>query len=140
MTFIDEMILAARGVFAITIGNRDSAKYFNLTNFGLTGATIALVLSFAISIFVPEFLGIKNNGLLPFQSLIFIGVVSLFQVGAAAVILYQLNRFDGFVPYLVVDFWSTFFITILTLVPVVFNLQSSSIMLVCISSDRCEIN
>ncbi len=129
-SFANEMIMAARGVFAIALGRRDAEKYFDLTIVGLIGALIALILALAISAFLPALLGDPVDGLSSTTALIFTAGVYLFQIGSAWVVLSLLNRADGFVPYLVVDFWSTFFVTILALVPNALQLETSMVMMV----------
>lgn len=130
MTLLDEMISAFHGFIAIITGKRDAEKHFNLTLYGLSGAAIALVISFAISTFVPSIIGDSSSTLSAPQALSFTAGVFVIQVGAAAIVLNQLNRLDGFVPYLVVDFYSTLFITILAIIPSLLKIQSPMFVII----------
>ena len=131
MTLIDEMVMAARGVFALLSNNKNSPKFFDLTYAGLAGATIALLISLSLSAFLPSLIGQQDNqALLPYEAIIFTGTIYIIQIGAAAIIFNQFSRLDALVPYLVADFWSTFFVTTAMLLPSVLNLKNDLIMLI----------
>jgi len=130
MTLINEAVLAGHGVFSLALGKKDAERFFTLTLFGLTGAAIALIIAMAISAFTPVILGNANEMIPPNKAFIYTAGVYLVQIGAGAIVLNQLKRLDAFIPYLVADFWSTFYVTLVTLVISMFNLEKGIFMLV----------
>jgi hypothetical protein len=46
------------------------------------------------------------------RSVLMVVILFALQIGFAAIVLRQLGRLDGLVPYLVADNWATFFITL----------------------------
>ena len=106
---LGEATAAARGVLAVIIGNREAARFFNLTGHGLAGSFIALLLVTGISAYVPVLLGFPGRVLL---SIAVFGLSFVLQVGCATIALMQAKRLDGLVPYLVVDNWASFYVTI----------------------------
>ncbi len=131
MTLFEEMILATRGIFALISNKKDAAKYFDFSAKGLAGATIALLISLSLSAFLPAFLGhVDPQGLMPSQAMIFTSTIYLIQIGATTIIFNQFQRLDGLLPYLVADFWSTFIITIIMLIPALMGIKSDFLMLI----------
>jgi hypothetical protein len=60
-----------------------------------------------------------------------IAILFGFQIGFSAIVLRQLKRLDGLVPYLVADNWATFYITIASTVLTLFGF-SGDIALIAI--------
>lgn len=111
-TIIDELIAAARGVAAILVGDRKAASHFDFSLRGLAGSFVAFLVATAFSAYVPVLTGSSDASRMPIGGLV---LVELFlfavQMGFSALVLRQLHRMDGFVPYLVADNWATFFVT-----------------------------
>lgn len=111
-TIVEELIAAARGVAAIVTGDRRAAGYFDFSQRGLAGSFIAFLVATTFSAFLPSVGGDSGYGALPPGRLITIaGFLFAVQIGFSALVLRQLKRLDGFVPYLVADNWATFFLT-----------------------------
>jgi hypothetical protein len=111
-TIIEEMTAAARGVVALIIGNRRAAEYFDLGPRGLAGSFIAFLAVAGIQAVMPMLLGATGPDASVFRSIATVAILFALQVGFSAIVLRQLKRLDGFVPYLVADNWATFFVTI----------------------------
>ena len=130
-TLIDELVAAARGVVAILRGDRKAAQYFDFSRRGLAGSFIAFLVATAFSAYVPLIGGggqdtqISTGRLLVMAVFLF-GV----QIGFSALVLRQLNRLDGFVPYLVADNWATFFITALTTLLALFGVSGDLVVII----------
>lgn len=110
---ISEAAAALRGVIAVTIGNREAARHFNLTTRGLAGSFIALLLVAGIGAGLPLLYGVQGRVLL---SVVGFTVSFALQVSFAAIALNQARRLDGFVPYMVVDNWASAYVTASALV------------------------
>lgn len=115
MTFVEEMILAARGLVALIMGRRNSPDYFDLSPRGLVGSFIAFAIATGLNAFLPMLLGADGDmglsaGQATFMALMLFGL----QIGFAALMLRQIGRLDGLMPYLVADNWATFYITLLS--------------------------
>ena len=106
---LGEAVAAARGVLMVVVGNREAARFFNLTSHGLAGSFIALLLITGIGAYLPVLLGFPGNVL--FTVAVFALSFAL-QVGCAAIALWQAKRLDGFVAYLTVDNWASFYVTV----------------------------
>jgi hypothetical protein len=61
---------------------------------------------------MPMLLGATGPDASVFRSIATVAILFALQVGFSAIVLRQLKRLDGFVPYLVADNWATFFVTI----------------------------
>jgi len=118
MTFVDEVLLAARGVFAILTGRRNAPDYFDFSRGGLAGSFVAFFLATGLAAFVPLWLGIADpaNNLHAWQAILSGLVLYVVQLGFATLVLRQFSRLDGLIPYVVADNWATFFVTLLSLV------------------------
>ncbi len=142
MNIFEEAIRAARGVGALLGSDKKSEQYFDNSYHGLAGATIALLLSLTISAYLPSILGMSDEkGLSAFEAIIFASSLYLIQIGAAAIVFNQIARLDALMIYLIADFWTTFFITIILNIPLLFGVKSSFYMLVvAISTIIIKIN
>lgn len=109
-TPIEETLAAARGVFALIIGDRQAARHFDFGPRGLVGSFIALLTITAFNAYLPLLLGVKESGI--GRSVIMVAILFVMQLAFSAIVLKQLKRMDGLVPYLVADNWATFFITL----------------------------
>jgi len=63
---------------------------------------------------VPLLLGVPGTSGTVFRAIATVIIVLALQIGAAALVLRQLKRPDALVPYIVVDNWATFYLTIAT--------------------------
>jgi hypothetical protein len=120
-TFLDELVNAARGCFALLTGDRQAATYFDFSQRGLVGSIIAFVIASALGAYGSQLFGIPSPPGAATQALIQGGILFLIQVGVCYLVLRQMGRLDGFVPFLVADNWATFFTSILALALVLFG-------------------
>jgi len=109
--FIEEAMAAARGVAGLVVGNRDVARHFDLTTHGLVGSLIALLLVTGISAYLPVLMG--HPGVM-LRGVAGYAILLALQVCFSAIVLAQLKRLDGFVPYLTADNWASVYVTILS--------------------------
>ena len=121
-TIIAEMTAAARGVLALVIGDRQAPGYFDFSQRGLVGSFIAFLAITGGSAILPALLGYSGGGSI-FRSVAAVAILFVFQVGCAALVLRQLRRLDGLIPYLVADNWASFYVTIGTSVIALFGLS-----------------
>jgi len=115
-SLIEEMQAAARGVLALVAGDRRAVHFFDFSTRGLAGSFIAFLIATAINAYLPLLLGMQRPGSSIGRDLLTVAILFSLQVGCSALLLRQLKRMDGFVPYLVADNWSTFFVTLLSMV------------------------
>lgn len=130
MTIIQELLLALRGTFSVFLGKRDASKYFDLTVRGLTGSLIAFLVALALNAYLPQILGYTGEDA-PGAWRNVVVTLSVFgaQLGTAYLVLKQLGRLDGFVPYLVADNWATFFLSMISVALVMFELSNGALLL-----------
>ncbi|OEO28687.1 hypothetical protein VW23_003415 [Devosia insulae DS-56] len=110
----NEVVSAARGVVALVIGDRRANSYFDFSDRGLVGSFIAFLVVALLNTAVPLLLGVPGTSGTAFRAIATVIIVLALQIGAAALVLRQLKRSDALVPYIVVDNWATFFLTIAT--------------------------
>jgi len=103
---------AGRGVLALFVGNRQAGGYFDLTPRGLAGSFIALLLVSVLNAAMPTIMGIEDDSIT--RALLVVAILFAMQLGFAAIVLRQVRRQDGFLPYLVADNWATFFLTLIS--------------------------
>lgn len=111
-TFAEEMMAAGRGVIGLLTGDRQAGSYFDLNNRGLAGSFIALLLVTALNAMLPIILGNEGDSIA--RGVITVALLFLLQIGFSIIVLRQVNRMDGLVPYLVADNWATFFLTLVS--------------------------
>jgi hypothetical protein len=118
--YIDEIAAAGRGVVALIVGDRNAPGFFDFSTRGLVGSFIAFVAIIGMSVFVPFIVaGGQTHGAVA-QSVLSLGIGVALQIGFSAILLNQLKRLDGLVPYLVADNWANaFLVAALTLVSLV---------------------
>lgn len=120
-TFLDELVNAARGCFALLTGDRQAATYFDFSQRGLVGSIIAFVIASALGAFGSQLFGVASVPGAATQALIQGGLLFVIQLGVCYLVLRQMGRLDGFVPFLVADNWATFFTSLLALGLVLFG-------------------
>jgi hypothetical protein len=111
-TFVEEMMAAGRGVIGLLVGDRQSGSYFDLSLRGLAGSFIALLLITALNAVLPIVLGAEGESIT--RNVLMVVLLFALQVGCSAIVLRQVGRLDGLVPYLVADNWATFFLTLIS--------------------------
>lgn len=127
---LDEMVAAARGIAAVAIGDRRAASFFDFSPRGLAGSFIAFLIATACSAYLPNLTGGASAGVPTSRLVLMAGLLFAVQLGFSALVLRQLNRLDGFVPYLVADNWATFFVTAVSSLLTLFGLSSDVTVLV----------
>ena len=130
-TLFEELVSAARGVAGIVAGDRRAARHFDFSTRGLAGSFIAFLLAMLLNAYMPDFGGDTSYSTLPPTRLLTIGAF-LFaaQVAFSALVLRQINRLDGFVPYLVADNWTTFFVVAVSTLLALIGVPSEFVVLV----------
>jgi hypothetical protein len=112
-TFIEELMAAGRGVMGLLIGDRRSGTYFDFSRRGLAGSFIAFLAVTGLNAALPVILGMKDAGGIA-RSVIMVAILFALQLAFSAIVLRQLKRMDGLLPYLVADNWATFFLTLIS--------------------------
>src|SRR5690606_18488433 len=79
---------------------------------GLAGSFIAFLTVTGLNAAFPVLLGYSGPAASISRSVLMVVMLFALQIGFSAIVLRQLGRLDGLVPYLVADNWATFFITI----------------------------
>lgn len=129
MTLIEEMISAGRGLALILIGRRDATDNFDLSQRGLLGSFVALLVAALVDAGVSAMMGGEST--LPFWAGIIASIVLwLFQCGGAALALTQMRRTDGLLPYLQVFNWMSFYSTVIAAILIVAGLDPLSMFFV----------
>jgi hypothetical protein len=111
-TFVEEMMAAGRGVIGLLTGDRTAGSFFDLSQRGLAGSFIALLLITALNAVLPIMLGSEGESIT--RGVFTVALLFALQVGFSVIVLRQVNRMDGLVPYLVADNWATFFLTLVS--------------------------
>jgi hypothetical protein len=106
-TFLDELMAAVRGTVMLMVGNRQASACFDFSQRGLVGSFIALLLAFAVQAFGPQLLGVPTTPGIAGGAVILGLMIAGVQFGVAYLVLRQLGRADGFVPFVVVQNWVT---------------------------------
>ena len=112
-TFLEELMAGGRGVMGLLIGEKTAGGYFDFSTRGLAGSFIAFLLVTGVNAALPAILGYDKPGGIA-ASIIQVAILFVLQVAFSAIVLRQLNRLDGLVPYLVADNWATFFLTLIS--------------------------
>jgi len=110
---IEELRAAARGVLALVIGDRKAPDFFDFSQRGLVGSFIAFLAVTGINAALPALLNL-GGGASIFRAVMMIAILFTFQIAFSAIVLRQLKRLDGLIPYLVADNWATFFVTLIS--------------------------
>jgi len=122
-TFIEELVSAGRGVIALVMGDRKAAGYFDLSLRGLASSLIVFLAVNALMAYAPALLRAAPGD----SSGVGIGLMislalAAIPVALAALVLRQFKRLDGFVPFLVADFWANSFLSVTMAVLLLFGL------------------
>lgn len=120
-TFIDEALNAARGFVALVAGKRNAAAFFDFSPRGLVGSLMAVLIAMLMAGFGPMLMGVPVPPGAPTQSILINGVLFAAQAGMAWIVLRQMGRQDGFVPYLVASNWVTLVSGLLLLISTLFG-------------------
>ena len=111
-TFIEEAVSAGRGVLALIVGDRKAGRFFDLGLRGLTGSLIAFLGVNAVMAYAPALLSPSpQGGGIGTGMLMSLGLAAI-PIALAALVLRQMKRLDGFVPFLVADFWANSFLSV----------------------------
>jgi hypothetical protein len=111
-TLFEEMRAAARGLVALITGDRKAATYFDFSQRGLAGSFIAFLAITGLNATLPVVVGFSGPAASISRSVLMVAILFALQIGFSAIVLRQLGRLDGMVPYLVADNWATFFVTL----------------------------
>src|SRR5690606_25216881 len=106
---------AARGCFALLVGNRQAPAYFDFSQRGLVGRLIATLIAIALAGFGPTLTGMHLPAGAATQSIIINVILFVAQAATALIALRQMGRQDGFIPYLVASNWVTLVSAVLLL-------------------------
>lgn len=128
-TFIEEAFRAIKGCWALVVGRRDASGFFDFSQRGLLGSLIAVLLAILLAGFAPVLLGAPIPAGAPTQSVIVNGVLFVAQASMAWIVLRQIGRQDGFVPYLVATNWITLVSGALVLLATLFGQIGMGILL-----------
>ena len=112
-TFLEELMSAGRGVMGLLIGEKRAGSYFDFSQRGLAGSFIAFLVVTGLNAGLPVVLGMKDAGGIA-RSVIMVAILFALQLAFSAIVLRQLKRLDGLIPYLVADNWATFFLTLIS--------------------------
>ncbi len=93
----------------LVVGDREVSRHFDLTLRGLYGSLIALLLVTAASAYLPVLMGRPGGMLL---GILGYGLLLSMQIGFSAIVLLQVKRLDGFVPYFTADNWASVYVTV----------------------------
>jgi hypothetical protein len=124
-TIIEEMVAAARGIAAVTVGDRRAPSYFDFSLRGLAGSFIAFLVATAFGAYLPTFIGRADTGLPTSRLILMAGMLFAAQLGFSALALRQIKRLDGLLPYLVADNWAAFYVTALSSILMLVGLPST---------------
>lgn len=112
-TFIEELVSAGRGVIALIMGDRKAAGYFDLSLRGLASSLIIFLAVNAFMAYAPALLrAAPADGRGVGIGLLISLALAAIPVALAALVLRQFKRLDGFVPFLVADFWANSFLSV----------------------------
>lgn len=131
-TFIEEAVTAFRGCWSLVTGRRDVARYFDFSQRGLIGSLIAVLIAILLAGFGPMLFGASIPAGMPTQSVIVNGALFVAQAAMAWIVLRQMGRQDGFVPYLVASNWITLMSGLLVLVSVLFGELGMVVLMVIV--------
>lgn len=109
-SFLDESLSAARGVFALMVGDRGAARFFDFSQRGLVSSFIALLLVLLLNFGAA--LGSGDNGLFPAAVQFAIFYATFF--AATALYLRRIGRTDALIPFAVTSNWGEVVLVVLT--------------------------
>jgi hypothetical protein len=140
-TIIEEATAAMRGVAALVVGDRRSPQYFDFSQRGLVGSFIAFLSVTLLNAGLPMLLGRAGPPGETFRAIAVVALLFVCQIGFAAIVLRQLKRLDGLVPYIIADNWATFVVTLGLTILTLFGFSGEiAVLLVGILVIIIEIN
>ncbi|PXA97372.1 hypothetical protein DMC47_14125 [Nostoc sp. 3335mG] len=110
-----------RGCIALITGKRDASSYFDFSQRGLIGSLIAVLAAMLLAGFGPLLFGFNVPAGSATQSIVVNAILFVAQAGMAYIVLRQMGRQDGFLPYLVASNWVTLLSAVLLLVSTLFG-------------------
>ena len=119
--FFEEATNAIRGCIALVTGKREASSYFDFSQRGLIGSLIAVLAAMALAGFGPLVMGLSMPPGTATQSIIVNVVLFVAQALMAMIVLRQMGRQDGFIPYLVASNWVTLLSAVLLLISTLFG-------------------
>jgi hypothetical protein len=119
--FFEELSSAVRGCWALVVGRREASAYFDFSQRGLIGSFIAVLIAMLLAGFGPLLLGLPVPQGAATQSILINLVLFAAQAGMAYIVLRQMGRQDGLVPYLVASNWVTLVSAVLLLISTFFG-------------------
>lgn len=114
-TIIEEAKAAVRGTVALLIGDRGAARYFNFDQSGLVASFIGLLAAMGLQAIVFSLVGSAGIFSAVAQSVLFY----IATMGASALYLRQIGRWDALVPLMVAGNWSDAVLGVATLIVLV---------------------
>lgn len=106
-TFLEELMAAGRGVFALLVGDRRAGSYFDFSQRGLAGSFIALLIVVGLEAVLPLILSSTHDSIT--AATVQFVVAYAFLLAFTALVLRQLKRLDALMPYLISYNWLNFF-------------------------------
>jgi hypothetical protein len=128
-SLFEEFRSAGRGVVALVVGDRRAGDYFVFSLRGLAGSFIAFIAITGLNAALPTLLGFSGPSASITRSVVMIVVLYTMQIAFSALVLRQLKRLDGLLPYLVADNWATFFITLVSTALALFGLAGDFLVI-----------
>lgn len=129
-SFIEELVKAGRGVVALIVGDRKAPQYFDFSRRGLYGSFIAILVVMGFETVLPMLMGMSGPGGSIFRAVAMVAILFGFSIAAAALVLRQLKRLDGLVPYVTVVNWANFFVGVATSALVIFGFPGDIVLIV----------
>ena len=111
-TILQELTAAARGVLALLVGDRRASDYFDFSDRGLVGSFIAFLAVTGFNAALPKLLGYADTDGSIFRAVAMIAILFVLQISCSAIVLRQIKRLDGLIPYLVAYNWTNGLITL----------------------------
>ena len=139
-TFIEELIAAAQGSFALLTGDRKAPTHFDFSQRGLVSSFIAFLIAGALSAYGPRLLGFSMESGAASTGLLMSAMLYVLQAGAGWLVLRQFGRLDGFVPYIVAFNWINLFASLITLVLLMVGAGQFATILVGVAALVVEVN
>lgn len=139
-TFLEELIAAAQGSFALLTGDRKAPTYFDFSQRGLVSSFIAFLMAGAISAYGPKLLGFSIESGAASSGLLMSAILYVLQAGAGWLVLRQFARLDGFIPYIVAFNWINLFASLITLLLLMVGSGQFATIVVAVAALVIEVN
>lgn len=122
--YFEELLDAAKGVFALIRGEQDKLNYFNFSRTGLVGSFIAVL----IGVFLQEIFSApppKDIYVPAWANLVSFALVYSAPIVVTFGFLSIVNQQERLLPYVVVNNWAIFFFTLISVAIFIFNLHQA---------------